>query len=104
MGAENTIEYLEHNDMMLIAPGCNYATPTESSEIATMRSQCKSIIVEYSWKMIFAADEEEFNSLYKMMVTKLSSLGYEQVLAVDMQNAHDQSEARQKAVEKYGSQ
>ncbi|MBQ7782103.1 MAG: extracellular solute-binding protein [Lachnospiraceae bacterium] len=104
MGAENTIEYLEQNDMMIIAPGCNYVTPTESSEITTMRSQCKNIIVEYSWKMIFAADEEEFNVLYETMVTKLSSLGYEQVLAVDMQNAHDQNEARQKAVEKYGSQ
>ncbi|MBQ9136276.1 MAG: extracellular solute-binding protein [Lachnospiraceae bacterium] len=104
MGAENTIEYLEQNNMMIIAPGCNYVTPTESSEITTMRSQCKNIIVEYSWKMIFAADEEEFNILYETMVTKLSSLGYEQVLAVDMQNAHDQNKARQKAVEKYGSQ
>lgn len=104
MGAENTIEYLKQNDMMIIAPGCNYVTPTESSEITTMRSQCKNIIVEYSWKMIFAADDEEFNVLYETMVTKLSSLGYEQVLAVDMQNACDQNEARQKAVEKYGSQ
>ena len=104
MGAENTIEYLKQNDMMIIAPGCNYVTPTESSEITTMRSQCKNIIVEYSWKMIFAADDEEFNVLYETMVTKLSSLGYEQVLAVDMQNAYDQNEARQKAVEKYGSQ
>ena len=103
MGAESTIEYLDQNDMMIIAPGCNYVAPTETSEITTLRSQCKSIIVEYSWKMIFAADEEEFNTLYDTMVTKLNSLGYNEVLAVDMQNAYDQNEARQKAVEKYGS-
>lgn len=103
MGAGSTMEYLEKTDRMIIAPGCNYQTPTEGSEIATMRSQCKNIIVEYSWKMIFAADKQEFDNLYEIMLIKLDSLGYEQVLAVDMQNAYDQNEARLKAVEKYGS-
>ncbi|MGN1147869.1 MAG: extracellular solute-binding protein [Lachnospiraceae bacterium] len=102
MGAASTMEYLERNDMMMIAPGCNYTAPTESSEIFTMRSQCKSIIVEYSWKMIFAKDEEEFDSLLATMQDKVRSLGFDEVLAVDMQHAYDQNEARQKAVEKYG--
>lgn len=104
MGAESTVEYLAENNMMVVAPGCNYSAPAETAEIATMRSQCKNIIVEYSWKMIFARDEAEFDSLYAAMVEKVTSLGYEEVLAVDMQNAYDQNTARQKAVEKYGSQ
>lgn len=104
MGADSTMEYLEENEMMIIAPGCDYAKPTESSEISTMRSQCKSIIVEYSWKMIFAQNEEEFYNLLTAMQTKVKSLGYDEVYSVDIHNAYNQNEARQKSVEKYGSQ
>lgn len=101
MGADSTMEYLTKNDMMIIAPGSDYSKPTESSEISTMRNQCRNIIVEYSWRMIFAENEEEFNSLLTDMQTKAKSLGYDEVYAVDIQDALEQNEARQKAVEKY---
>lgn len=104
MGADSTMEYLAENDMMVIAPGCDYAKPTESLEVSTMRNQCRSIIVEYSWKMIFAENEEEFNSLLTTMQTKVKSLGYDEVYAIDLINAHNQNAAREKAVDKYGSQ
>lgn len=101
MGADSTMEYLQENNMIAVAPGCDYQRPTESSEISTMRSQCKNIIVEYSWKMIFAEDEQTFYELYDIMKTKVSSLGYEEVLQVDMQNAKAQDAARKSAAEKY---
>lgn len=104
MGADSTIEYLQQNDMILIAPGSDFSVPEETAENKTMREQCKGIIVEYSWKMIFAEDEEAFQSLFREMQTKVKSLGYDEVYAVDLENAIKQNESRQKAVEKYGSQ
>lgn len=103
MNADSTMEYLAQNNMMIIAPGCSYAIPMESSEISTMRSQCTTIILDYSWRMIFAEDEEAFDALLATMQEKVKSLGYDEVYAVDLQNAIAQNEARQKAVEKYGS-
>lgn len=102
MNADSTMEYLQENDKIIVAPGCEFVKPTESSEIATMRSQCKNIIVENSWKMIFASDEDEFNRLYEDMKTKLKSLGYDAVLEEDMKNAQKQNEARLEAAEQYG--
>lgn len=102
MEAESTMDYLQQNGMLLVAPGCDFQKPTESSEFSTMRSQCKSIIVEYSWKMIYAEDETAFAELYDAMKTKLSSLGYEKVLQMDMRNAMAQDEARKEAAERYG--
>lgn len=101
MGAATTMEYLQKNNMILVAPGSGYATPEANSSITTVRGQCKSTIVDNSWKMIFAKNDTEFNSLLKDMQKTAKGLGYEDVLAVDMQNAKDQTAARKTAAEKY---
>ncbi len=54
--------------------------------------------------MIFAEDEETFYTLLDTMQNKVNSLGYEEVLAVDMQNAQAQNEARQRALALYGNE
>lgn len=104
MDAQSSIEYLTKNDQIVIAPGCNFSEVTETSEITTIRSQCRSVIVDYSWRMVFAEDEEEFNSLLKEMQDTVNSLGYEQVIAVDLENAKAYHEARIASVEKYGEE
>ncbi|NTV78317.1 MAG: ABC transporter substrate-binding protein [Clostridiales bacterium] len=94
MDAKNPVEYFEAHDMVVVSPGSGYATPQESTDIATMRSQCKAIIVEYSWSSVFATDQAEFDSIIKEMQETVKGLGYDEVLAVDMQNAEDQKAAR----------
>ncbi|SHL67208.1 multiple sugar transport system substrate-binding protein [Anaerocolumna jejuensis DSM 15929] len=94
MGAKTTIEYLQKNNQLIVAPGASYITPTEDSEITTLRGQCRSIIIENSWKMVFAENDTEFNSLLKEMQDTVIGLGYDKVLAVDKKNAKDQNDAR----------
>lgn len=89
-GALNTIDLLSKENKMLVLAGTNYAVPEASTDITTIKEQCKQIIVEYSWKMAFAQDEAEFASLFEEMKTTVLGLGYEQVLAVDRQNCEDQ--------------
>ena len=101
-GALSTVEYLEENDQILVAPGASYVAPEDSSEISTLRNQVKSTIVEYSWRMVFANDEEEFNSLLAEMQDIANGLGYEQVLEVDMANAQEQNERREFVAEEFG--
>lgn len=100
MKAKTTLEYLQNNDKLMVAPGSSYITPAEDSEITTLRGQCKAIIIEYSWKMVFASSEDEFNSLLKDMQDTVKGLGYDQVLSVDMNNAKDQNAARVEAAAK----
>lgn len=98
MNAGNTMDYLLANDQLMICPGVTYQAPPETSEIATLRSQCNSIIVDYSWKMVFAKDEETFYALQEEMRSSAQSLGYDQVLAEDMKNAKNQSQLREETV------
>ena len=102
-GARTTTEFLESKNALSVAAGTSYIQPEESSDITTLRGQCKAVIVDDSWKMIYAKDETEFNSILKHMQDTVKGLGYEQVLEVDMKNAKDQAASRIKAVEDYNN-
>ena len=43
-------------------------------------------MVDYSWRMVFADSEEEFNSLLKEMQDIANGLGFEEVYKVDEAN------------------
>ena len=101
MGASSTMEYLEKNNMLVVAPGSSYSIPEADSNITTVRGQCKSTVVDNSWKMIFASSDDEFSSILKDMQTTAKGLGYDDVLAVDDQNAKDWTVARKASAEKY---
>ncbi|MFZ4846045.1 hypothetical protein IGI69_002620 [Enterococcus sp. DIV1083b] len=101
-GAESTIGYLEENDQLLVAPGASYVAPEDSSEISTLRNQAKATIIEYSWRMVFAKDEAEFDQLLKEMQETADGLGYQTVLEFDMNNAKDQNEKRIEVAKEFG--
>lgn len=102
-GAKTTLEYLENKGAVSVAAGTSYTAPEESSDITTLRNQCKAVIVDNSWKMVFAKDEAEFNSLLKDMQDTIKGLGYDEVLAIDMENAKAEAEARVAAVDEYNN-
>lgn len=101
-GAESTIGYLEENDQLLVAPGASYVAPEDSSEISTLRNQAKATIIEYSWRMVFAKDEAEFDQLLREMQETADGLGYQTVLEFDMNNAKDQNEKRVEVAKEFG--
>lgn len=103
MGAESTMDYLEEHDMITVAPGSSYSIPEADSNITTVRGQCKSTVVDNSWQMIFSPSDSEFTSILKDMQKTAKGLGYDDVLAVDDQNAKDFTAARQASAEKYPS-
>ncbi|MFC8798362.1 ABC transporter substrate-binding protein [Promicromonospora sp. NPDC057138] len=102
MGATTTMQYLQDNDQLIVAPGSGFAAPTDDSEIETLRNQVKASIVEYSWKMAFAKDDAEFDSLLAQLQETVNGLGYEKVLDVDMANAKAQNEARVAVADELG--
>ncbi|MGI5187924.1 ABC transporter substrate-binding protein [Promicromonospora sp. CA-289599] len=101
-GSKTTMEYLQSNDQLLVAPGASFTAPTDSSEIETLRNQVKATIVEHSWKMAFAKDGAEFDALLAEMQETANGLGYEKVLEVDLANAEAQNEAREAVANEFG--
>lgn len=98
MGADSTHEYLARNGKMIVAPGSSYVAPDMTSEIATKRNQCRNVIVDLSWEMVFAPDEDTFYSLMEDMQREAKAFGYDDVYEVDLKNAMDQDASRKAAV------
>lgn len=89
MHADSAMDYLVQSGKYLVSPGSYYSAEPESTEITTIRNQCRRVIVDTSWEMIFADDENTFYALREQMQTTLTSLGYEQVLQYDRQQAEE---------------
>jgi len=98
-GAKTAIERLSATDKILVIPGSSYAAPEYSTDISTIKEQCKQTIVQYSWQMVFANSEEEFQSLLTQMQETVEGLGYNDVLAVDEQNCKDKFAAEKESLE-----
>ncbi|RLK52659.1 ABC transporter substrate-binding protein [Microbacterium telephonicum] len=101
-GATSTMEYLQNADQITVAPGASYTAPADSSEIETLRNQVKAVIVQYSWQMVFATSDSQFDSLLKEMQDTAAGLGYDKVLEVDMANAKDQNDQRVAIAKEFG--
>lgn len=93
MGASNSIEFLTEHDQILTSPGVRFSPDPDSTEIATLRTQCGAIIKEYSWKAVFAESDEQCESLIAEMKEIVKGLGYDDVVAVDMESTMSQREA-----------
>ena len=100
MGYNTPMEYLIANGKLLVSPGLSVALPEEPADIVTIRSQCKSIVVEKSWQMIFAKDEAEFNALLTEMRDTVKGLGYDELYQIDLKNAQDKQVERDKMLGK----
>lgn len=57
-------------------------------------SQVGTVLTEYNWKMVLAADEAEFNALKEEMITKAKGLGYDDVVAFGIQQCEQMFRAR----------
>lgn len=98
--ALNPIDYLKKHDRLIISIGTDYSAPKESAELKTIRSQCAKVIVDYSWDMVFAEDDETFDALYEELIAKTNALDYAQILEYDMTSAKNEAELKKEVLNK----
>lgn len=93
------IQYFNEKNLISVIPGSDWAMQDYPDYIKTVEQQCKQTIIDYSWKMVFAKDEEEFQSLKETMLSTLVRLGFDQVIDINTQYAQERYEILRKAAE-----
>lgn len=93
-GAQNEVEYLKNNGMMEPVPSINMSLAIDTTDIGLIRSQCKTIVCDTSWKAIFAADEAAFDQLWDDMCLQLEGFGWNDLVAFDTEKFQPMLEAR----------
>lgn len=82
-GAAEPAEYMKKNNVLLISPNVSVSLPSDTNDIAVIRSQCGDILNDYSWRMIFAKDQAEFDSLWDEMSKQMDGLGFQDLVKFD---------------------
>ncbi|WOO38305.1 sugar ABC transporter substrate-binding protein [Anaerocolumna sp. AGMB13020] len=97
-GAANQVALLESTGQLKPVPNVNIILPSDTTDVALIRSQCASLICDTSWRMVFAGSEEEFQSMWTEMKTMLEGLDWKQLVDFDKAKFQKVIEARQAAV------
>jgi len=89
MGALTAREYFEKNGRLAVAEPVFTGKPPETmtKTLDQKRGQAASIIRQYSWKLVFAKDQSEFDLLLNEMIIKAKNLGYDDVLNWNIEQA-----------------
>ena len=87
-GAENQLDFLQQHGMLIGQPPIDFTAPIDPSDIDLIRGEVRAAIVPASWRMVFAADEAEFNQIWNDLVNLAHGLGWEQVRDFDIEIAH----------------
>jgi len=86
-GATTAKEYLVKNNLIAVNKQIFTGTAPEaiSDDLAQKQGQVAQVIRQYSWKMVFAKNEAEYEKLKTEMIDKAKGLGYDEVLAWNKQ-------------------
>ncbi|WP_029323512.1 hypothetical protein [Butyrivibrio sp. AE3004] len=92
------IKYFEENNLISVIPGSEWAAEDSPEYVRTVEQQCRQTIIDYSWKMVFAESEEEFEALSDIMLSTLVRLGFDEIEQINRESAKERDELLKKAV------
>lgn len=84
-GAEEPADYMKKNNKLVISPNVSVALPSDSADISVIRNQCNETVCDYSWRMIYAKDDAEFDSMWDEMTTQLTGFGFDDLMKFDIE-------------------
>ena len=63
-----------------VAVGTSYSESAKSDDLKAVWDQVKEVVVNYSWKAMYAESDEEFDKLVNAMIGMTKSYGYDTIL------------------------
>lgn len=96
-GAENDVEWMKKNNKLVVSPNVSVALPPDTNDISVIRNQVNETVCDYSWRMIFAKSQAEFDAMWDEMVQKLDGFGYQELVAFDKQKFQVELDAKNAA-------
>ncbi len=96
-GASEPVEYMKNNNVLVVSPNVSVTLPSDTNDISVIRSQCGFNLNDYSWKMIYAKDDAEFDSMWDEMTKQMNGLGFEDLVKFDTEKFQIELDAKNKA-------
>lgn len=94
-GAADDVAYLSEHGMLSSVASVNVALDIDTTDISLIRNQCGDLVKDTSWKMIWAANDAEFEKMWDDMCTQLEGFGWSQLVEFDTNKYQAIVKARQ---------
>ena len=96
-GAVNEVEYMKNKGQLGMVANVNIPLASDDTDTALIRSQCKSVVCDASWRMVFATSDEEFEKMWDDMCVQLEGFGWNDLVAFDTDKYQAVIDARKAA-------
>lgn len=93
-GAAEPVDYMKKNNILLISPNVSVSLPSDPADISIIRKQCSDLFSDYSWRMIYAKDDGEFDSLWSEMCTQMDGMGFQELSQFDKEKYQIELDAK----------
>ena len=97
-GAENSVDYLLKTNTISVVPFVNVNLVPDPTDIALIRSNCGQLVKDASWKMIFAKDQAEFDSIWNDLKEELDGFDWSALVEFDTEKLQVLVDERAKAL------
>lgn len=97
-GYMSPVNYLKDNNLLQVQIKGDYVQETESAEMTMLRTNCGALVKEYSWDMVFASSQEEFDKLWEDLKDLLYQNGYQQIEEKDREIVEKLCKSREAAL------
>lgn len=88
---------MKKNNVLLVSPNVSVTLPSDEPDISVARNECNQTICDYSWRMIFAKDDAEFDKMWDDMTTEMDGMGFQELYQFDVEKHTIEVEAKNKA-------
>lgn len=93
-GADEPAEWMKKNNKLLISPNVPVALASDTADISVIRNQCNETLCDYSWKMIFAESDADFDAMWKEMSDTMDGTGFQDLYKFDCEKWQPQIDAK----------
>ena len=81
--AEDSVDYMKKNGQLLASPSVDFTPAPDNNDIAAIRTDVNKTLCDYSWNLIFAESDDDFEALWDEMIEQMNGFGYEDLYAYD---------------------
>lgn len=101
--ASSVLDFLKSKDRLVVSSPSDYIVPALTTDQNTAVQSISQEIVNASWKLSFAKDQAEFDSIWQNMVTTVKGLGFDDIYALDQKQAADLFAAQKAFIAQYNA-
>ena len=96
-GAEDAVAYMKKNNQLLASPSVDFTPAPDENDIAALRVDANKTLCTYTWQLIFAENDDDFESLWDAMIEKMDGFGYETLYNYDVSVYQVEADAKAEA-------